>query len=61
MSPDIAKIKGYYAGLDKSVQDTKVGKSIKTKIDQIENPAAAAGVPPMQTPPTASPADGDSN
>ena len=60
MSPDIPKIKGYYAGLDKSVQDTKVGKSIKTKIDQAENPAAA-GAPSMQTPPMPSPAEGDSN
>ena len=61
MNPDIPKIKGYYAGLDKSVQDTKVGKSIKTKIDQIDNPgSAAAGTPSMQTPPAPSPAEGDS-
>lgn len=62
MNPDIPKIKGYYASLDKSVQDTKVGKSIKTKIEQSENPTAAgATAPTMQTPPTPSPAEGDSN
>ena len=62
MSPDVPKIKAYYAGLDKSVQDTKVGKSIKTKIDQIDNPSsAAAAAPSMQTPPpTPLPAEGDS-
>ena len=43
MIPDVVKIKKYYTALDKSVQDTKHGKSIKTKLDLIAKPAAAAG------------------
>lgn len=41
MNPDIAKIKKYYTALDKTLQETKPGKSIKTKLDQIEKPVAA--------------------
>jgi len=44
MVPDVAKIKKLYDGLDKSLQGTKHGKNIKTKLDQMKNPVAAAGV-----------------
>jgi peroxiredoxin len=49
MNPDLAKIKKYFDGLDKSVKDTKVGKGIQTKLDQAnkplaEAPAAAGGI-----------------
>lgn len=43
MTPDIIKIKKYYTALDQSLKDTKTGKSIKTKLDQIEKPVAAVG------------------
>jgi len=42
MAPDADKIKKYYNALDKSVKDTKHGKSIKTKLDQLTKPVAAA-------------------
>lgn len=42
MNPDIEKIKKYYAGLDKSVKDTKAGKAIQTKLDQVNKPLAEA-------------------
>ncbi|PWA04242.1 TlpA disulfide reductase family protein [Flavobacterium psychrotolerans] len=41
MVPDVEKITKYYTALDKSLQDTKHGKSIKTKLDQITKPVAA--------------------
>jgi hypothetical protein len=44
MSPDVAKIKTYYAALDPSLKTTKPGKAIKTKLDQIEHPAPASAV-----------------
>jgi len=44
MAPDIEKIKKYYNALDQSVKDTKHGKSIKTKLDQLSKPLAAIGV-----------------
>jgi peroxiredoxin len=43
MVPDVAKIKKYYETLDKSLKDTKHGKAIKTKLDQINKPVAAVG------------------
>ena len=45
MVPDAAKIKKYYDALDKSVKDTKHGKSIKTKLDQLMKPVAAVKTP----------------
>lgn len=42
MVPDVEKVKKYYAKLDQSVKNTKPGKSIKKKLDQIEKPVAAA-------------------
>ncbi len=45
MAPDVAKIKKLYSGLDKSLKDTKHGKNIKSKLDKMNTPvAAAAGV-----------------
>ncbi len=45
MAPDVAKIKKLYGGLDKSLKDTKHGKNIKSKLDKMNTPvAAAAGV-----------------
>lgn len=44
MVPDTDKIKKYYDGLDKSLKDTKHGKSIKTKLDQLSKPMASIGV-----------------
>jgi len=44
MAPDTEKIKKFYDGLDKSIKDTKHGKSIKTKLDQLTKPIAAIGV-----------------
>lgn len=55
MAPDAAKIKKYYASLDKSVQDTKHGKSIKTKLDQLEHPVAAPTQPQMAPQPESTP------
>jgi len=43
MTPDIIKIKKYYTALDQTLKDTKTGKSIKSKLDQIEKPVAAVG------------------
>jgi len=40
MNPDVAKIKKYYNALDKSLKDTKVGKSIQTKLSKIDKPVA---------------------
>ena len=40
MNPDVAKIKKYYNTLDKSLKDTKVGKSIQTKLAKIDKPVA---------------------
>jgi Domain of unknown function (DUF4369) len=48
MAPDVTKIEKYYDALDKSLLTTKPAKSIKTKLDQIKNPAPAA--PAMATP-----------
>ena len=45
MNPDIAKIKKYYDGLDKSLKNTKPGKSIATKLGQIAAPVAAVQGP----------------
>lgn len=45
MMPDTAKIKKYYEALDASVKNTKPGKAIKKKLDQIANPQAAAPAP----------------
>ena len=47
MVPDTQKIKKYYDSLDKSVQNTKHGKSIKTKLDQLNKPMASIGVGSM--------------
>jgi hypothetical protein len=47
MAPDVKKIEEYYNKLDKSLQGTKPGKSIKTKLDQIKNPTAAPQAPAM--------------
>jgi thiol-disulfide isomerase/thioredoxin len=44
MAPDVDKIKKYYNALDKSVKDTKHGKTIKTKIDQLTKPVASVEV-----------------
>jgi len=41
MVPDVEKIKKFYSKLDKSVQDTKPGKSIKKKLELAEKPVAA--------------------
>ncbi len=41
MAPDVAKITKFYNSLDKSVKDTKHGKAIKTKLDQLGKPVAA--------------------
>ena len=43
MIPDVSKIKKYYTALDKSIKDTKHGKNIKTKLDQLTKPVAAVG------------------
>jgi len=43
MTPDIIKIKKYYTALDQTLKDTKTGKAIKSKLDQIEKPVAAVG------------------
>jgi len=45
MNPDIAKIKKYYDGLDKSLKNTKPGKSIATKLGQTAAPVAAVQGP----------------
>jgi len=45
MNPDVEKIKKYYAGLDKAVKDTKVGKGIQTKLDKIGKPVAEVTAP----------------
>jgi len=45
MNPDVAKIKKYYDGLDKSLKNTKPGKSIATKLGQIAAPVAAVQGP----------------
>lgn len=47
MVPDTKKIKKFYEALDKSVKDTKHGKSIKTKLDQLTKPVASVGVGSM--------------
>lgn len=41
-SPDLAKIKKIYDGLDSKLQATKIGKTIKTKLDGANKPAAPA-------------------
>lgn len=41
MVPDVTKIKKYYTALDQSLKETKHGKNIKTKLDQLEKPVAA--------------------
>lgn len=43
MTPDVAKITKLYNGLDKSLKDTKHGKKIKTQLDAMSKPVAAAG------------------
>ncbi|GEP51005.1 hypothetical protein FNO01nite_16770 [Flavobacterium noncentrifugens] len=45
MNPDVEKIKKHYAGLDKTVKDTKVGKGIQTKLDKIGKPVAEVAAP----------------
>lgn len=47
MAADPAKIKQYYDGLDQSVKDTKHGKAIKTKLDEMNKPMASVGVGSM--------------
>lgn len=47
MTPDVKKIEEYYNKLDKSLQTTKPGKSIKTKLDQMKNPTVAPQAPAM--------------
>lgn len=42
MVPDVAKIKKYYTALDKEIKGTKHGKAIKSKLDKIAAPVAAA-------------------
>ena len=44
MIPDVKKINQYYTALDKSLKDTKHGKSIKTKLDKFLKPVAAVEV-----------------
>lgn len=43
MTPDVAKIKKHYTALDQSLKNTKHGKNIKTKLDQLEKPNTASG------------------
>lgn len=59
MSPDVAKIKGYYNGLDKSLKGTATGISIKNKIDLMEKPKAIAPPPPPMPAQSAAPAAGN--
>lgn len=40
--PDVAKIKKYYNSLEQSLKDTKPGKGIKSKLDKLASPVAAA-------------------
>lgn len=47
MSPDVKKIEKYYNGLDKTLQASKPGKSIKTKLDQMKNPTPQAPAMPQ--------------
>lgn len=42
---EIEKIKKMYGGLDKSLQNTKPGKSIKTNIDNFGKVSASSGIP----------------
>lgn len=41
VEPDVEKITKYYTGLDKTLKDTKPGKSIKKKLDEIIKPVEA--------------------
>ncbi|MDI1256599.1 MAG: TlpA disulfide reductase family protein [Flavobacterium sp.] len=46
-NPDLTKIKKLYDGLDKSIKDTKPGKDLKKRLDELQKmatPAAAAAV-----------------
>ena len=45
-SPDLAKIRKIYDGLDAKLQATKIGKTIKSKLDGASKPAAPAAVVP---------------
>ena len=47
MVPDVDKITKYYNALDKSLKDSKHGKSIKTKLDALKKPVATLGVGSM--------------
>lgn len=58
MVPDVEKIKKYYNGLDASVKNTKPGKSIKTKLDKMNQPAPPAPTPEDAAAPAAGPAVG---
>lgn len=54
MAPDAEKITKYYTALDQSIKDTKHGKAIKTKLEQLKNPTpmpqAQAPQAPAQAP-----------
>ena len=45
-SPDLVKIRKIYDGLDSKLQATKIGKTIKTKLDNASKPAVIAPPPP---------------
>ena len=49
-SPDLAKIKKIYDGLDSKLQATKIGKAIKTKLDGANKSAATGNIPVPQAP-----------
>lgn len=56
MAPDVKKIEKYYNSLDKSIQATKPGKDIKTKLNQMKNPAPQAPAMPQGPAPAPAPA-----
>jgi hypothetical protein len=60
MIPDIEKITKYYTALDKSVQATKTGKSIKTKLDQYKKMPTNPSAPTAAPAPAPAPSEADS-
>jgi hypothetical protein len=50
---DIQKMEKMFKGLDESLQNTKPGKAIKTRLDQAKTPSVGAVPPSGATPPAA--------
>jgi hypothetical protein len=50
---DIQKMEKMFKGLDESLQNTKPGKAIKTRLDQAKTPSVGAVPPAGATPPAA--------